>query len=196
MNIKYIIGLTSAFLICDASADCNYKEAQKKMMASNNVLQIYSKEQMGIIANGEQPPAELTDKINLIAKAIADNGIALSEIGDPLKITYETKVSESICNEYDRIIATYTPKDHKNAEIIHSADTPFKCEGVSDADLWMRYGEIVKTQPELLKEGKITNSQATEISMMMGDFGTQMTTDFPAACATLIQIEEKIKSYK
>lgn len=196
MNTKYMAGLISTLLMCNAHADCNYKDAQKKMMSSNNVLQTYSKEQMGIIAKGEQPPAELTNKISLIAQAIADNGVALSEIGDPLKITYETSVPESICNEYDRIITTYAPKDYKNAEIVHSAETPFQCEGVSDTDLWMRYADIIKIQPALLREGKITNSQATEISMMMGYFGTQMTTDFPTACATLVQIEEKIKGYQ
>jgi hypothetical protein len=196
MNTKYMIGLVSTLLMCNAHASCNYKDAQKKMMESNNVLQTYSMKQMDIIANGNQPPAELTNKIENISKAIADNGIALSEIGDPLKITYETKVPQSICNEYDRIITTYTPKDYKNAEIVHSADTPFHCKDVSDADLWMRYAEIIKIQPALIQQGKITNSQATEISMMMSEFGTKMTTDFPAACAILIQVEEKIKGYQ
>lgn len=196
MKLKYIAVITSLLVTCNAHASCNYKDAQEKLMQSNNMLQIYSREQMAFIAKGEEPPEELTNKINTIGKLIADNGIALSKIGDPLKITYETKVPESICNEYDKIIATHAPKDHEKTEIAHSADTPFHCKDVSDGDLWMRYGEIIKIQPALIQEGKITKSQAAEISMMMSDFGTKMTTDFPAACTVLIQVEEKIKGYQ
>ena len=196
MEIRYIAALASMLIMCNAHASCNYKDAQEKLMQSNNMLQTYKSEQMGLIAKGSEPPTELNKKIETIAQVIADNGIALSKIGDPLKITYETKVPDAICNEYERIISTYAPQDYKKSEIVHSADTPFKCKGVSDTDLWMRYAEIIKIQPGLIRQGKITTAQAAEMSTMMGEFGVKMTTDFPAACAILVQVEDKIKGYQ
>lgn len=195
MKLKFSLSILILTASCTGYADCTYKEAQQKLMESNNILNEYKKKQLALIQNDSPIPDELNKTIDSIVEATANNGIALSEIGDPLKITYETKVPSAICAEYDRIIATYTPKDYKKEEIILSADNQFNCKGIKDTELWQRYGELIKKQPALLQSGKMTNAQATEISLIMAEFGSKMTTDFPAACALLVDAENKVNSY-
>src|SRR5690554_2993844 len=179
-----------------AQAECTYKEAQEKMLRAGNILQVYQKQNLEFIANNQTPSAALSETGVTTGRARAANGIKQSKIADPLTITYETPVPGPFCAEYDRIISAYKTDTHKEEPMALSANTPFHCEGISEAELWERYGVIIQLQPKLLQEGKITRAQADEISIMMSDFGSKMTTDFPAACDIFFNIEDKLKEYR
>lgn len=196
MKVSLSLSLLALVISSASHAECTYKDAQQKLMESNNILHEYKKEQMDLIKNDQPIPAELNRKLDTINEALAANGIALSEIGDPTKITYETKVPNAICAEYDRIITTYTPSGYVKKEIVHNTSNRFHCEGIKDTELWERYGNIIQKQPALLQAGKITDKQALEITQLMSEFGANMTTDFPAACAYFLEAESKILSYE
>ncbi|BFM19622.1 hypothetical protein [Gilvimarinus japonicus] len=198
LAVKFTCPATLALMMCASygQAECTYKDAQEKMLRAGNILQAYQKQNVEFFANNQTPPAALNETVVTMGEALAANGVKLSKIADPLSITYETPVPNPICDEYDRIIATYKTDAHKEEPIALSANTPFHCEGISEAELWERYGTILKSQPELFEEGKITRKQEDEINIMLADFGSKMTTDFPAACDIFFNIEDKIKKYR
>ena len=112
-----------------------------------------------------------------------------------LSIKAESAMDPSLCQRYDALLAKHAPDDYESAPITLSAASPFSCDKLDSSALWKRYGEAIQAQTELLKSGRIDQAQAMALSQKFSTFGTQMSTDSAAACATFKEIEGELAGY-
>ena len=178
-------------------ASCTYTDVQQKGMALTNLQAALSREQMGYVQRSEDAPAALVARIDALLSDATKIGQEVADLVEPqaLSIKADSAMDPSLCQRYDALLAKHAPDDYESAPITLSAASPFSCDKVDTSALWKRYGEAIQAQSELLKSGRIDQAQVMALSQKFSTFGTQMSTDSAAACATFKEIEGELAGY-
>lgn len=178
-------------------ASCSYTDVQQKGMALTNLQAALGREQMEYVARSEEAPAALTARINALLADATKIGLDVAALVEPqaLTIQADSAMDPSLCQRYDDLLAKHAPADYQSKPITLSAATPFSCDNVDTTALWQRYGDAIKAQTELFQSGRIDKAQTMALSQKFSTFGTQMSTDSAAACATFAEIEQEMAAY-
>jgi len=188
----------AAILPAYAAARCSYTDVQQKGMEVTNLQAALGREQMSHVQAGRDVPAALSKRINALESELSPVRNALTAVVEPQALTIgaDTAMDPTFCRSYEQLIAKHAPEGYTSAPIKLSAATPFGCENVDSTALWERYGVAIQAQTTLLQSGRINKAQTMALSQKFSQFGTQMSTDPAAACATFVQIESELASYE
>ena len=198
MFIRNCFLLSLALCAATAShAACSYTDVQQKGMALTNLQAALGREQMDYVKRSEEAPAELVARIDALLADATKIGQDVAALVEPqaLTIKADSAMDPSLCKRYDDLLAKHAPAGYESKPITLSATTPFSCKNVNTAALWQRYGEAIQTQTALLQSGRIDKAQTITLSQKFSTFGTQMSTDPAAACATFAEIERELAAY-
>jgi hypothetical protein len=180
-----------------SQASCTYTDVQQKGMALTNLQAALSREQISYVQRSEEAPAALVERIDALLSDATKIGQEVAALVEPqaLTIKADSAMEASLCKRYDDLLAKHAPEGSVSAPITLSAATPFGCDKVDTAALWQRYGDAIKAQTDLFQSGRMNKAQTMALSQKFSTFGTQMSTDPAAACATFQEIEGELAGY-
>lgn len=187
-----------ALLPAIASAQCTYGDARSASLEVTNLQAALMRERMGLLQAGQEVPSELTARIDALEaelKPLRDAFAAAVE-AQALSIQDATPMDASFCDGLGRLLQAHAPPGYTSAPITLSAASPLQCKGIDDTTLWQRYGDAMQAQVSLVQSGRVGEAEALSISQKFSLFGTQMSTDAAAACATLLEIERDLEAFE
>lgn len=196
---KYSLTVVLTLALCpfSASTACSYADARAASLKVTHLQSGLLQQRLEFDRKGEPAPAALMTRIDSLEadlKPLRERFAAALE-PQALTIQDDSPMDEGFCRDFAQLLARHTADGEQVAETTLSAATPFACEGVDDATLWQRYSDAMQAQTPLLQSGRIDQSQALALSQKFATFGTQMSTDPAAACATLKDIERDVAAY-
>lgn len=177
-----------------ASAECLYADARAGHMQVSNLQAALAREQNQHIQQGREVPVELGARIDALEselKPLRDAFTAVVE-AQALSIREETPVDASFCSGFSQLLQKHAPEGYSSKPITLNAAAPLACEGMDSTELWQRYSEAMQAQMDLVQSGRVDHPQVLQLSEKFSRFGTEMTTDAGAACATLAEIERDV----
>ncbi len=186
-----------AFLTFVAShqthAVCSLKTAQEKMMAVNNMAQVYNRKIFDYMEDGKEAPADLLRKQTEINEETNEIGLKLAAVSEENPSQgYENPIDEGICQQYDAVMEKHAP-DNYVATPINRQDTTDD-PNCNSTILWERFGVSIQQQVELTQAGKITDEEAAQYMRLTTQIGELSTTDLKKACDSQTAFEQKLAS--
>jgi len=194
MTILRPLFITAALLAStNVQAECTLKTAQTKMVETTNMMQTYSRQRITYMEDSGTIPTEFEAKFTKFDERKNQLMVQFGEVTDANPdLGFDDPVDQSLCDGFDKLFADNAPDGYVAKEVnLQPTSSNPNCTTTS---LWEKYGVLIQKQAELVKAGKFSDAELSDMQRIGTLVGQTSTTDLAQACTHLSEFESIVNS--